>query len=74
MSATLAELVRSRRLFLGLSQEDLARRCDFRVKVIVRLEGGLTKNPHRATLASLARGLDLSLQQLIEAPASKSGA
>jgi transcriptional regulator with XRE-family HTH domain len=56
----LGEAIRSRRLALGLSQEELARRADVSTRTIARLEA-LQTTPQRATLNRIAAALEVDM-------------
>jgi transcriptional regulator with XRE-family HTH domain len=53
------ELLRRRREHAGLSQYELAQRCDMRAESIGRLERG-GRNPRLSTIARLARGIGIT--------------
>ena len=54
-----AEVVRIRRLRMGLSQEQLAERSGIAVRTVRGIESGRVISPRSATLRLLARALDL---------------
>lgn len=64
--ALLRTRIAQRRLRAGLNQEELAERTGFSVPTIQRLERGMTFNPGIRQLASIARVLDCSVDDLIE--------
>jgi predicted ATPase/class 3 adenylate cyclase len=57
---TFADLLRRSRKAAGLTQEELAARCGLGVRSIGDLERGMTRAPHRDTVALLAGALELS--------------
>lgn len=61
----LGDKVRSLRTKLDLSQEALAERCDFDRTYISLIERG-QRNPSFTNLIRLARGLDVSVSDLIK--------
>lgn len=61
----LGDSIRQRRLSLGLSQEDLADKCDFDRTYISMLERG-ARNPSFLNLLRIAKGLEISVSQLTE--------
>ncbi|MER5440161.1 helix-turn-helix transcriptional regulator [Streptomyces sp. NPDC002790] len=65
LSMALAQVVHDRRKALGLSQEELARRCGLTQGKVSRIEGSDTV-PTLPLLAKLAKGLDASLNIAID--------
>jgi transcriptional regulator with XRE-family HTH domain len=61
----LAEAVRQRREYLGLSQEKLAEKCGFDRTYISMIERA-KRNPSFLNLLKLADGLDTSVAKLTE--------
>jgi transcriptional regulator with XRE-family HTH domain len=66
---TIGARVRERRLALGLSQEQLARRADVGLNAVHRLEMGQTTDPHYSTLEGLAHALGITVADLVQEPA-----
>jgi transcriptional regulator with XRE-family HTH domain len=64
----LGEHIRAVRKERGLSQEALARRADLSLNVVARIELGIITNPHYLTLDSIARALDITVEELVEEP------
>lgn len=64
MHVALGDAVRRRRTQLGMSQEDLAHRCNFNRTYMGGVERGEI-NPSFAKLLKLADGLDMKLSRLI---------
>lgn len=60
----LAELLHDRRQRVGLSSEALARTAGISVETLRRIERGLVPSPGFFTVASVARVLQLSLDEL----------
>lgn len=60
----LGDTIRDRRLELGLSQEDLGRRCKLDRTYISGIENG-KRNPTVTCIDGIARSLELTLQELI---------
>ena len=60
----LGDTIRSRRLDLGMSQEDLGLRCQLDRTYISGVENG-KRNPTLSCVDSIARSLGLTLQELI---------
>jgi transcriptional regulator with XRE-family HTH domain len=61
----LGQVIRNKRLQLGISQEALAERCGFDRTYISMLERG-KRNPSLLNLLKLAKGLQTSVSQLTE--------
>lgn len=61
----MADRIKLRRKELGLTQEDLARKCDLTLATVGTFERGVKDNPRLDTLVKLADGLGLSLDELI---------
>jgi transcriptional regulator with XRE-family HTH domain len=66
------ETIRSRRLKLSLSQEELGARCDVHRTYITEIENGM-RNISLLTLQSLAHGLGLEPWQLLQFAATADG-
>lgn len=62
---SLAVHIRSRRLALRLTQEDLARRAGVSRAVVIRLEKKRGASPNLATLGSIANALGVELADLL---------
>jgi transcriptional regulator with XRE-family HTH domain len=62
----LGEHIRAVRKERGLSQEALARRADLSLNVVARIELGIITNPHYLTLDSIARALDITVEELVD--------
>jgi transcriptional regulator with XRE-family HTH domain len=60
---TLGDNVRCIRKSLKISQEELARRCDFHRTYVCKLERGV-KNVRLATLSKIAQGLGTTVSEL----------
>jgi transcriptional regulator with XRE-family HTH domain len=61
----LGDRIRQRRLELGFTQEELARRLGVRQNVISRLEAGGVLNPSIQMIRSLARTLQVTADWLV---------
>jgi transcriptional regulator with XRE-family HTH domain len=57
--------VRERRIALGLSQEQLARRADISLNAMGKLETGRIIDPHYSTLSGLAHALGTTVAELV---------
>lgn len=67
LAASVAERIRSRRVALGLSQAEFARRLDMAPPNVHRLESG-THVPSTATLLRVAEVLDVPFEALLTTP------
>ena len=63
--ANIADNIRKARKKVGLSQDKLAREADVAYNTIVKIESGENKNPTIETLRSIAKALDVSVDELI---------
>lgn len=63
--ANIADNVRKARKKAGLSQDKLAREAGVAYNTVVKIESGENKNPTIATLRSIAKALDVSVDDLI---------
>jgi len=64
--ANIADNVRKARKKAGLSQDKLAREADVAYNTVVKIESGENKNPTIETLRSIAKALDVSVDELIK--------
>ena len=63
--ANIADNIRKARKKAGLSQDKLAREADVAYNTVVKIESGENKNPTIETLRSIAKALDVSVDELI---------
>jgi transcriptional regulator with XRE-family HTH domain len=63
--ANIAENVRKARKKAGLSQDKLAREAGVAYNTVVKIESGENKNPTIETLRSIAKALDVSVDEII---------
>jgi len=63
--ANIADNVRKARKKAGLSQDKLAREAGVAYNTVVKIESGENKNPTIDTLRSVAKALDVSVDDLI---------
>ena len=64
--ANIADNVRKARKKAGLSQDKLAREADVAYNTVVKIESGENKNPTIETLRSIAKALNVSVDELIK--------
>jgi transcriptional regulator with XRE-family HTH domain len=63
--ANIADNVRKARKKTGLSQDKLARKAGVAYNTVVKIESGENKNPTIETLRSIAKALNVSVDDLI---------
>lgn len=63
--ANIADNVRKARKKAGLSQDKLAREAGVAYNTVVKIESGENKNPTIDTLRSIAKALDVSVDEII---------
>ena len=63
--ANISDNIRKERKKVGLSQDKLARKADVAYNTVVKIESGENKNPTIETLRSIAKALDVSVDDLI---------
>ncbi len=63
--ATIADNIRKARKKQGLSQDKPAREAGVAYNTVVKIESGENKNPTIETLRSIAKALDVSVDDLI---------
>lgn len=61
---SMSERMKERRKELGMTQEELARKCELTLHTISKFEQGVNTNPRLDTLLKLAENLQLSLDDL----------
>jgi len=62
--------IRAARRAAGLSQEELARRASMSLKGMGDIERGIIPDPHFSSLSKIAKGLGISIGELLEDPSS----
>ena len=63
---TIAKNIKKYRQKLGISQDKLSRLADIAYNVIIKIESGATPNPTIETMAKIARGLGVSMENLVK--------
>jgi len=66
LSSKLSQIIKKLREEKGLSQEKLARLADVSNNTIVNIEAGKQDNPTIETLKSIAKALEISVDELIK--------
>ena len=62
---TIADNIRKARKKAGLSQDKLAREAVVAYNTVVKIESGKNKNPTIETLRSIAKALNVSVDEII---------
>src|SRR5579862_278797 len=62
---TLAERIRARRLAVGLSQNELARRADVNAPTLFKIESGQRRDPSVSVIVRIARALGTTAETLL---------
>ncbi|MFA6228182.1 MAG: helix-turn-helix transcriptional regulator [Patescibacteria group bacterium] len=63
---TIARNIKKCRDKLGISQDGLSKRADIAYNVIIKIESGATPNPTIETMAKIAKGLGVTVDDLIK--------
>jgi transcriptional regulator with XRE-family HTH domain len=63
---TIAKNIKKYRDKLGISQDGLSKRADIAYNVIIKIESGATPNPTIETMSKIAKGLGVSVDDLIK--------
>ncbi|MCB0541342.1 MAG: helix-turn-helix transcriptional regulator [Bacteroidetes bacterium] len=63
---TIAKNIKKYREELGISQDKLSKLADIAYNVIIKVESGATPNPTIETMAKIAKGLDVSIDDLMK--------
>ena len=63
---TIAKNIKKYREELGISQDKLSKLADIAYNVIIKVECGATPNPTIETMAKIAKGLDVSIDDLMK--------
>jgi len=63
---TIAKNIKKYREKLGISQDKLSKLADIAYNVIIKVESGATPNPTIETMAKIAKGLDVSIDDLMK--------
>ncbi len=63
---TIARNIKKYREKLGISQDKLSKLADIAYNVIIKIESGATLNPTIETMAKIAKGLGVSIDDLMK--------
>ena len=62
----IAKNIKKYREKLGISQDKLSKLADIAYNVIIKVESGATPNPTIETMAKIAKGLNVSIDDLMK--------
>lgn len=62
----ISENIKRLRAKLGLTQDDLSKKADIKYTTLTKVESGFVKKPSIQTMAKIAKGLGVSIEDLIE--------
>lgn len=62
----IGENIKKVRAKLGLTQDDLAKKADIKYTTLTKIESGVVKKPSVQTIAKIAKGLDITIDELIK--------
>jgi transcriptional regulator with XRE-family HTH domain len=63
---TIAKNIKKYRQKQGISQDKLSKLADIAYNVIIKIESGATSNPTIETMAKIAKGLGVSIDDLMK--------
>ena len=63
---TISENIKRLRTKLDLTQDDLAKKADIKYTTLMKVEGGTVNKPSVQTMAKIAKGLGVSIEDLIK--------
>ena len=63
---TIGENIKKFRTKLGLTQDDLSKRADIKYTTLTKVESGVVKKPSVQTMAKIAKGLVVTIDELIK--------
>ena len=64
--SAIAENIKKYRQKMGISQDRLSKIADVTYNTIIKIESGANKNPTIETLAKIAKGLGISIDDLMK--------
>jgi transcriptional regulator with XRE-family HTH domain len=64
--ATIAENIKRWRTKRGLTQDSLGKKAIIRCSTLTKIEGGIAKEPGVLIVAIIAKGLGVSIEELIK--------
>jgi len=66
MQNNIGDNIKKRRLKLGLSQEGFAQKSGVKYTTLTKIESGVIKTPSVLIAAKIAKGLAISIEELIK--------
>ena len=64
--ATIGENIKKYRAKHGLTQDDLVKKANVKYSTLTKIEGGVVKKPSVQIMAKIAKGLDVSIDDLMK--------
>ena len=64
-SNTLGKKIKTLRVSLGLSQDNLARKANVPYTTLTKIETGVIKNPSVYVVAKIAKALEITMDELV---------
>jgi len=65
-SNTLGKKIKTLRVRLGLSQDNLARKANVPYTTLTKIETGVIKNPSVYVVAKIAKALEITMDELVK--------
>ena len=62
----ISENIKKLRAKLGLTQDDLAKKADVKYATLMKVESGAINKPSVQTMAKIAKGIGVSIEDLIK--------
>ncbi len=62
----IGENIKKIRAKLGLTQDDLSKKADIKYTTLTKVESGVVKKPSIQTVAKIAKGLEVAIEELIK--------
>jgi transcriptional regulator with XRE-family HTH domain len=63
--ATIGENIKKWRAKRKLTQDDLVKKADVKYSTLTKIEGGVVKKPSIQIVAKIAKGLGISIEELL---------
>ena len=62
----IGENIKKIRARLGLTQDDLSKKADIKYTTLTKVESGVVKKPSIQTMAKIAKGLNVAIEELLK--------
>ena len=63
---TISENIKKIHAKIGLTQDDLVKKADIKYTTLTKVESGVVKKPSIQTVAKIANGLDVAIEELLK--------